>query len=205
MSNDPITTADTEATEAARRVEELEEQVRNGDDTITADHIEQQRGLSRFAKLRAEAARRKTARKQAKQRRHDIDTVTADIDAQTDDTRRLVELRAQAETAVEAFVNACEDRNQWVRSTVGRLHNLDVPAQNQGEPDPSGTTWYTGAGGAVVITPNGRINEVKTGMHVADAVCQVARRHGGLPAGGKDLGALLHNHTAPTQRMETNR
>ncbi|WP_017577171.1 hypothetical protein [Nocardiopsis kunsanensis] len=205
MNNDPITTADNEAAEADRRVEDLEEQVRNGDDTITADHIEQQRGLSRFAKLRAEAARRKAARNQAKQRRRDIDAVAADIDAQGDDTARLIELRNQAESAIEAFAAACEERNQWVRHTAARLRSLDVPARNEGEPDPSGATWHTGAVGAQVTTPNARFDEIKTGAHIADAVHQVARRHGGLPAGGKDLDALTYNHTAPAQRMETNR
>lgn len=204
MSTDPITTADNEATEAARLVEELEEQVRNGDTTITPDQIEQQRGLSRFARLRAEAARRKAERDQAKQRRNDINAVVADIDAHTDDTARLVELRHQAEAAVEAFVTACEERNQWVRSTAGRLRTLDVPAQNQGEPDPSGVGWTAGSGGAVVITPNGRINEVKTGRHVADIVHQVAGRHGNLPVGGADLRTLTYRHTTPVRSLETN-
>lgn len=56
-----VSDAEQEAAEADALIEALEERVREGDDTVTPDQIEAQRGVSRFARLRADAARRKAA------------------------------------------------------------------------------------------------------------------------------------------------
>lgn len=197
--------AEQEATQAEQRTAELEERVRDGDETVTPADLAQQRELSWFSRLRVEAARRKADKARAKQRQREIDSLRAEIDAQEDDTARLLELRTQAEHAIEEFVQACETRNQWVRDTVHRMRNLDVPDRQSPAPDPSGLTWYRGHGGGQVTTPHAHFPEIPTGRHVADVVHQVADRHRGLPIGGKDLRGLIHNYTSPARELARTR
>ncbi|GAA3737985.1 hypothetical protein HDA32_005364 [Spinactinospora alkalitolerans] len=204
-TSDPVADAEHEAAEAEHLVEALEERVRDGDDSVTPEQVEQQRGLSHFARLRVEAARRKAEKAREKERRRQLDALRADIDARDDDVTRIVELRAQAEQAVEAFAQACDDRNRWIRQTVRRMKELDVPNGQAGERDPSGLGWVASATGNGVFTSERGVKEIRAGAHVADIVHQVAARHGGLPVGGTDLHTLVHRVAVPARLLEVNR
>ncbi|MFC9087051.1 hypothetical protein [Nocardiopsis dassonvillei] len=61
MSTDR-TTAETEATNADRRADELTEQRNNGDTTVTSQDINRQRELAHLARIRAAASRHADAR-----------------------------------------------------------------------------------------------------------------------------------------------
>jgi hypothetical protein len=68
----PEPTATAPETEAARLLADLEERVKSGDETVTPEEVEHARGLSRFATLRQEAARRRAeteAEQEAEHRR----------------------------------------------------------------------------------------------------------------------------------------
>lgn len=56
---DPVAEARQEAAEAAELAATLEEQIRDGDDSITAADLAEAESLGKFAQLRAEAAERK--------------------------------------------------------------------------------------------------------------------------------------------------
>jgi hypothetical protein len=63
---DEVTAAEQEAAEAEQLLDALEERVRDGDEEITPQQLANARELGRFARLRAEAARRKAERAAAK-------------------------------------------------------------------------------------------------------------------------------------------
>ncbi|MGW2438754.1 hypothetical protein ACWCY1_18730 [Streptomyces goshikiensis] len=65
--------ADAEAAQADRDLEAIEARVVAGDESVTAEDVEQVRGLARFARLRREAAGRKAEaqrQREAEERRH---------------------------------------------------------------------------------------------------------------------------------------
>lgn len=59
---DEVTAAEQEAAEAVQLLDALEEAVRDGNPEVTPQQLTEQRELGRFARLRAEAARRKVER-----------------------------------------------------------------------------------------------------------------------------------------------
>lgn len=123
-----ITAADREAQEHAHKAAELERRVADGDDDITAEEIEKQHGLSRFAKLRAAGARRKA--ELAEQAR----TVRArkDLRAEIETTslhsgEKLAGLLRVANDAVRAFATAADERDQQISGWIRRMQQLGVP------------------------------------------------------------------------------
>ncbi len=123
-----VTAADRQAEEHARMATELERRVAEGDDDVTAEQIDRQHGLSRFAKLRAAGARRKA--EFAQQAR----TVQArkDLRAEIESTslhsgEKLAGLLRAADNTVRAFTAAADERDQQISGWVRRLKELGVP------------------------------------------------------------------------------
>ncbi|MGY3202667.1 hypothetical protein [Streptomyces sp. TE5632] len=91
--------AEAEAREADDLLAALEERVRDGDDKVTPQQLTEQRELGRFARLRAEAARRKAERTAAAAKEKRRQTLTADALA-------LAEERADRAPVVDAYERA---------------------------------------------------------------------------------------------------
>ncbi|GHH38191.1 hypothetical protein [Streptomyces candidus] len=125
-----------ETTEAGRTLAALEERVRSGDEAVTADQVEQARGLSRFARLRKDAADRKAeqARTAAatRARAEAIDRAEQLLDAHT-----LDDIAAQyvaARKALESLVAACEARTAAV-DEAARMLSIAAVRDAPGRPD----------------------------------------------------------------------
>jgi len=102
--------------------------VAEGDDDVTAEEIDRQHGLSRFAKLRAAGARRKAElAEQArivqarKDLRVEIEKATVRSGA------ALAGLLRAADDAVRAFAAAADERDAAISGWVRRLKELGVP------------------------------------------------------------------------------
>lgn len=131
-----VTAAEREAAEHARKASELERRVAEGHDGITADEIEKQHGLARFAKLRAAGARRKA--ELAEQAR----TVQARKDLRVEIEKATVRsgaalagLLKAADTAIRAFTAAADEHDNKVHDWKVRLGQLDVPSTGYALPD----------------------------------------------------------------------
>lgn len=117
-----MTAAEQEAEEHARKASELERRVAHGDDDVTAEQIDRQHGLSRFAMLRAADARRKAELAQharvvqaRKELRAEIET------ASLHSGEKLAGLLRAADSAVRAFAAAADERDATISGWVRRL------------------------------------------------------------------------------------
>ncbi|MFH8471974.1 hypothetical protein [Streptomyces sp. NPDC018000] len=120
---DEVTTAEQEAAEAEQLLGALEERVRDGDDEVTPQQLAEQRELSGFAKLRAEAARRKAERAAAKaeeKRRADLVAQAVDLADGKGDRAPIAAKYDAALAAVAELVAAVEQHDQAV-TKAGRL------------------------------------------------------------------------------------
>ncbi|GHH38194.1 hypothetical protein [Streptomyces candidus] len=115
-----LDTARTEAEQARALVEALAEQVRSGDETVTAEQIGEQRELADLADLRVTAAERKLT-----------SAVAADLDARAsaagdniralvaeDSTEPLITAVKGVMAAVEALVQAAANREATIHETA---------------------------------------------------------------------------------------
>lgn len=123
-----VTAAEQEASEAEAAVELLERRVADGsDDTITAETIEQQRGKSRFARLRAAGIARKAERAEMARRLRACDDLRREVEGHVGGAgKEFAKLLADAEKAVAAFVSAVDERNRHVYDWHRRAQALDV-------------------------------------------------------------------------------
>ncbi|MGA5371416.1 hypothetical protein ACPCSD_10095 [Streptomyces griseoincarnatus] len=118
-------------------LEQLEERVRSGDDTVTPEEIEQARVMGRFATLRQEAADRRAAKESAAAAARERATRIAEA-------RRLLaghglddvaELYVAARDALSALVAACDGRTEAVDAAARLLVSTDgVEARWDGSP-----------------------------------------------------------------------
>jgi len=117
-------------TTAADALAELEERVRSGDDTVTAEEVEHARGLARFAELRKVAGERRAAAEHEQQLAAERERALADA------RQILAEAPADAvaaaeQAAAEAMVKlrqAVRAHNDGVRRALARLQSSPVPA-----------------------------------------------------------------------------
>ncbi len=140
-----VTAADREAEEHARMATDLERRVAEGDDDVTAEQIDRQHGLSRFAKLRAAGARRKA--ELAQQAR--VVQARKDLRAEIESTslhsgEHLAGLFRAVDDAVRSFVAAADERDAVLSGWIKRLKELGVPHTGHPSPDHEGL----GQGGA---------------------------------------------------------
>ncbi|MER6361554.1 hypothetical protein [Kitasatospora sp. NPDC001527] len=123
-SPDHITaTADQEVTEAEQLLAALEDRVRDGDDTVTAEQVEEARGLRRFAQLRREAAQRKAEKARLAEIDADAarrrDAFLAEITPH--DLTKLPALQKQAEDALFELLELCGRYGATVHKHMNRL------------------------------------------------------------------------------------
>ncbi|WP_411146990.1 hypothetical protein [Streptomyces sp. x-80] len=152
--------AEQEATEAEQLLTALEERVRDGDEHVTAQQLANARELGRFAKLRAEAARRKADHAAAKaaeqERRRKTERALALLAERNPQT--LTAAYAAARDALAAFIAASDAFDDTVTKAAHLLRAAGAP-QCAGSPEdmegppasPTAPRWYApGYSGAAV-------------------------------------------------------
>ncbi|MFD8695621.1 hypothetical protein [Kitasatospora purpeofusca] len=180
---DQITAAgDQEAAEAEQLLAALEDRVRDGDDTVTAEQVEEARGLRRFAQLRREAAQRKaeSARKaqtnaEAARRR---DAFLATV---TDCTPEDIGAAAKrAEDALFELLDLVDRRNHAIQAAIPQLaspvcheSDLDVGGSYQHETVTVEGTVYAQLGGRSVA--DRALNEAANRLMHADLARRSSR------------------------------
>jgi hypothetical protein len=131
-----VTAAESEAEAADGLVEALEERVRDGDLDVTPEQIESQRSLSRFARLRATAARRKAekARTEIDVKAHDAAIVNARAVLAELSIDRLAESHAAAVRALIAFADTCVAHDEALAEAkeILRVGNVTVDSNDRG-------------------------------------------------------------------------
>ncbi|MFH8343768.1 hypothetical protein [Streptomyces sp. NPDC018045] len=180
--------AEQEASEAEQLLAALEERVRDGDEQVTAQQLADARELGRFAKLRAEAARRKAERaaqaaadKARADRLAEAAAMTAPGGAL--DATTLAASYATARDAVRAFVTASETYNAAIKEATGLLAAADVPDSAYGHNLAPGAMarWGTDTLRLADGTP---IHRTGTGLRLAVLLDDLDREFAGIPTGG---------------------
>lgn len=127
-SEDTVTAARAEAEAAEAAVEALEAAVVEGDETITPDDIERERGKSRFARLREKAAALKADRARRAARLRALDDLRRDIEAHSGTIGRdLAKSLEKAEKALIEFYRLASERDAAVHEFGKRAILLDLP------------------------------------------------------------------------------
>lgn len=140
-----VTAADREAEEHARKAAELERQVSEGNTDITAEQIDRQHGLSRFAKLRAAGARRKAELAEQARTVQALKDLRAEIEATSlHSGEHLAGLFRAVDDVIRSFVAAADERDAVIGTWIKRLKELGVPHTGRPSPDHEGL----GQGGA---------------------------------------------------------
>lgn len=131
FTNEDVQAAEQEASSAEAEVTALEERVRAGDESVTHEQIERQRGLSRFAKLRAEAAVRKAERSKQAERLKQLDALRQEIEADSAGVgEQFAKALRKAEAALTEVFRIERERNEKVGGWRQRAIALDVPEHN---------------------------------------------------------------------------
>ncbi|MFG2671162.1 hypothetical protein [Streptomyces sp. NPDC048445] len=201
---DAVEQAAAEATEADALLAALEERVRDGDDTVTPDQLTSTRELGRFAKLRAEAARRKADRAAAaaaETERAGIVAQAAALVSEDGDPGKVAAAYAAARAAVEQLLTVTATHDDAVREAAALLRTVGAPAMHryvpvqhdgyvtsESEPMPATSTAPTVAqDGAAVLSfgPGRTYGAVGTGpmlVALADGVAAAVEMPPGEPA-----------------------
>lgn len=131
-----LAAAETEADEAAHLAAALEERVRDGDDTVTAAEVDEAHKLSRFARLRKEAAERKAARAKADMiataRREHAEEIKAAVTSGALDVAPVVAAYAKMRAAADAFVKAANTYNQAFTDTSNAIRGYPYRMEDSG-------------------------------------------------------------------------
>ncbi|AWK08247.1 hypothetical protein DDQ41_04055 [Streptomyces spongiicola] len=187
-----VAQAEQEANEAEQLLAALEERVRDGDEHVTAQQLADARELGRFAKLRAEAARRKAdraaAREAERQRADRLAQAAATaapggpLDADTLAADTLAAAYATARDAVRAFVTASEAYNAAIGEAARLLAAADVPDSSGGEHPAPGTMarWGTRT---LRLADGTALTATGTGLRLAVLLDDLDRESGGIPTG----------------------
>ncbi len=117
-----LAAAEQEANEAAGLAVALEDRIREGDDSVTATELDEAHKLSRFARLRKEAAERKAAKAKADMiataRREHAEQITTTVDSGALAAAPIAAAYAAMRDAVAAFVKTANAYNQaWADTT----------------------------------------------------------------------------------------
>lgn len=158
VTDQDVHAAETAADEAEALVADLEERVAAGDEEVTLEHITAQEGLSRFAKLRAEATRRKAERSKVAARLSAAKDLRKEIDAYASGSGQTFadDLRAVA-AAEEKFRTNISDHNAKVYAWQKRMQELGIPVTD-GRPFPPDKDGNLALGrqGSAVVLKSGR-------------------------------------------------
>ncbi|MFI6471503.1 hypothetical protein ACIBL5_14815 [Streptomyces sp. NPDC050516] len=182
-----VAQAEQEASEAEQLLAALEERVRDGDDAVTPTQLADARELGRFAKLRAEAARRKaerTAQAAAdKQRAAHLAQATA-ITAPGGplDAGALAVQYAAARDAVRAFVAASEAYNAAITEAAELLAAADVP-DSANLPHPEVGVMARWGTKAIRLADGTSLYPTGTGLRLAVLLADLDHEIRGIPTG----------------------
>ncbi|WP_052874790.1 hypothetical protein [Streptomyces sp. NBC_01439] len=182
-----IEQAEQEATEAEQLLAALEERVREGDEQVTADQLAGARELGRFAKLRAEAARRKADRAAAdaaERQRADLLARAAAMTAPGGplDADSLAATYAAARDAIRTFVTASEGYNDAIGDAARLLAAAGIPdSTSHAAPGSAAVArWGTDA----FRMADGRsFSPTGTALRLAVLLDDLDGEFGGIPAG----------------------
>ncbi|MGW7706327.1 hypothetical protein [Streptomyces sp. NPDC054771] len=190
---DPVEQAATEAAEADALLAALEERVRDGDDTVTPDQLASTRELGRFAKLRAEAARRKADRAAAAEAERERAATIAQavtLVAEQANPAKVAAAYETARTALVALLTATTTHDDAIREAAALLRKVGAPAIRRHVASPTGGEWehapasvtaptveHQQGNGALSIETGRAVSAVGTGPLLVTLLDQVAREH----------------------------
>lgn len=137
-----IAQADSEIQEAEQLATELENRVREGDETVGYEQVERARGLMGFARLRREAAEKKAARLEAQAaaaaRQEVIDAHLPALRAF--DFAKVEKLRAEAERKLMEAARLINDRNDHIAGLAQLIDGVGVAEYPDNGVEISGST-----------------------------------------------------------------
>lgn len=123
-----VRAAEQEKTEAEALATALEDRIKDGDETVTPQALEEARSLRGFAKLRTEAAQRKAERAREAERQRQLRTLRTEMKERPGlDHKHLADLLRTAEEALSAFVATAKGHNAQVMTWYERMLALQVP------------------------------------------------------------------------------
>lgn len=123
-----VNAAEQEAAEAAELVAVLEDRVREGDESVTPEEIASARDLGRFAKLRAEATRRKATRAKAAARLAACEDLAAEMRAAEHNDEQIIAALGAVEAALTNLTEVVGAHNHNVGQWRRRMQELAVEA-----------------------------------------------------------------------------
>lgn len=137
-----IAQADSEFREAEQLATELENRVRDGDESVGYEQVERARGLMGFARLRREAAERKAARLEAQAAQAVRQAVVdAHLPAlQAFDSAKVEKLRADAERKLEEAANMIAERNGHIAALAELAEGPGNPHAPENDGEITGST-----------------------------------------------------------------
>lgn len=113
----------------------LEERIKAGDESVTPDELDRARGLSRFARLRAEAAERRRAQERRETAAAAVESAAADAE---EFLSTMADLDDELTAARDAFTTLCAavdaQREEGIR-VMTRLQAANAAAEQLGVPD----------------------------------------------------------------------
>ncbi|MDX3662365.1 hypothetical protein PV646_34105 [Streptomyces sp. ID05-26A] len=120
-----VEAAEQDATGAEAEVTALEERVLAGDESVTADTIEKQRGLSRFARLRAQAVARKAERHKQAERLKACNALRLEIEeSSAKHGPAMAAALDKAEKALTDLFRLARERNERVSAWGEEVQSL---------------------------------------------------------------------------------
>lgn len=127
-NTDPVADADAAVAEAESLIGQLEARVVDGDATVTAEDLEQARGLRRLALLRKQGAQRRSEEAAAARLEHDRDALREELAAFISDASRaqLQGAYVDAVQAIRALSDAATATETRHRDLVSRAETLGV-------------------------------------------------------------------------------
>lgn len=139
-----VAAAEQEASEAEQLLDALEEAVRDGNPEVTPQQLTEQRELGRFARLRAEAARRKAERAAAdavEQERARTVARAVRLVENLADPAKVAAAYENARTALAALLDTVNAHDDAVSEAAHLLRQAGAPAMAR--PAPTSGDWET--------------------------------------------------------------
>jgi len=170
--------AEQEAHQAAEQVATLQQRVVDGDGDVTAEQIEHAKSLSGFAKLRAEATRRKQERTARAAWLRECDQLRAEIEAYAPGVgEKLAKKLAAAEKALNDFADAVHQHNTTLHGWHARIADLGfkklehrvnplVPPASQAHLGHDGDTLIAGRRRLTPLDPDHYLSRMLAGIRL---------------------------------------
>lgn len=177
-----VATAEAEAREATALAQALEDSIKDGDETVTPQALEEARSLRGFAKLRTEAAQRKAERAREAERQRQLRALRTEMKERPGlDRKRLAALLRTAEEALGAFVQTTKEHNDQVRTWHERMLALQVPQLTNPAPpaEHARLAWIGSYEGPTLAMdyPVTRIEMIHPAHLLAGMIGRVTTRH----------------------------